>query len=485
MIPVSFEEQLVPGTLEHTIHMVVEHEIDISIFDPKYNNDETGRRAYNPKSLLKTILLGYSRGMLGSRKIEQACHENIIFMALTCGQSPDHSTIAAFVSSMQGEILTIFQKILLVCDRLNLLGGTHLAIDGVKLRGNASKQLSGTFNELQKKKEKFETRLKKMLEEHIAYDQEGSFGDTYEKKIKKLNQSIEKIGRFLKENEPKPGKKKKENKSSITDNDSHLMMTSHGVVQGYNAQAMVDSKNQIIVHANSGDSGQDDEHLSMMIKGAKENLKAIGKNEKILEEAIILGDPNYNSPTNLTTCVEENLEAIFPDTRFRKTDPGKDQTTSKFSVNDFGFNDQEDTYTCPANKALTRKSDIKRKGKEYYRTYAAKESDCKCCQYQKQCLSKRTSKRRFLTVYYNKTVAEYARAMEAKLNTNDGRKLYGQRIAIVEPVFANIREQKRMDRFALRSKPKVNIQWFLFCIVHNLEKLANNGYASACMATIT
>ena len=100
MVPVSLEEQLVPGTLEHSIHHIIEHRFDTSSFNKKFSNDEVGRRAFNPKILLKIILLGYSRGIVSSRPLERACRENIIFMALTCGQSPDHSTIANFVSSM-------------------------------------------------------------------------------------------------------------------------------------------------------------------------------------------------------------------------------------------------------------------------------------------------------------------------------------------------------------------------------------------------
>ena len=99
MIPVSLEDQLMPGTLEFAIHTLVEDRMDISVFEDRYNNDETGRWAYDPKVLLKVILFGYFLGLISSRKMERACWENITFMALTCGQCPDHSTIAAFVSS--------------------------------------------------------------------------------------------------------------------------------------------------------------------------------------------------------------------------------------------------------------------------------------------------------------------------------------------------------------------------------------------------
>ena len=103
MLPISLENQLTPGTSEFVIHTVVETCMHLSLFDEKHKNDDTGRLAYDPKIFLKIVLFAYSRGLIGSRRIEQACRENVIFMALACGQKPDHSTISAFVSSMKGE----------------------------------------------------------------------------------------------------------------------------------------------------------------------------------------------------------------------------------------------------------------------------------------------------------------------------------------------------------------------------------------------
>jgi transposase len=143
LIPVSLEEQLVPGTLEFAIHTLVEKRMDMSVFDANYQNDETGRSAYDPKILLKVVLLGYSRGLTSSRQIERACRENVLFMAMSCNQRPDHSTIAPFVSSMEDQIKLLFRDILLVCDQERLLGGSFFAIDGCKLSSNASKEWSG------------------------------------------------------------------------------------------------------------------------------------------------------------------------------------------------------------------------------------------------------------------------------------------------------------------------------------------------------
>jgi transposase len=83
LLPVSFGEQLVPGTLEFAIHTLVDRRMDMSVFDDNYQNDDVGRSAYDPKILLKVVLLGYSRGLTSSRDIERACCENVLFMGVT------------------------------------------------------------------------------------------------------------------------------------------------------------------------------------------------------------------------------------------------------------------------------------------------------------------------------------------------------------------------------------------------------------------
>jgi transposase len=94
----------------------VEGRMSVSHFDERYKNDETRCKAYNPKILLKILLLEYARRINTSRKLERACRENVVFMALSCGQRPDHSTIAAFVSSLKEEIKPHFRDVLLTCE---------------------------------------------------------------------------------------------------------------------------------------------------------------------------------------------------------------------------------------------------------------------------------------------------------------------------------------------------------------------------------
>lgn len=169
-IPISFDKQILPGTFEYTLNYLIDHELDLSVFDTRYVNDETGAPAYDPAVLLKIVLYAYSRGITSSRKIEQCCRENIIFMALSCDTHPHFTTIADFISTLDAEIVKLFCEVLLICDQMNLIGREMFAVDGVRLPSNASKEWSGTKAELQKKKEKMEEALRQIMTRHKETD---------------------------------------------------------------------------------------------------------------------------------------------------------------------------------------------------------------------------------------------------------------------------------------------------------------------------
>ena len=490
MLPISLEDQLTPGTLEFAIHTLVETRMDLSLFDEKYKNDETGRLAYDPKILLKIVLFAYSRGLTGSRRIEQACRENITFMALTCGQRPDHSTIAAFVSSMKDGIMPLFRDVLMVCEEEGLLGGTFFALDGLKLPSNASKEWSGTHSKLQRKKERIEAKVKRLLEEHEREDKgdddpsgPGAFREnrSREKQIERLHKQAERIEKWLSENEKKIGSNGKEITSNITDNDSGQMISSHGFIQGYNAQALVDDKHQVVVHAEAFGTVSDHEHVEPIMEGAKENMEAIGHDEDYFSGATFVADTNYHSETNIEQCQKMELDAYIPDRYFRRRDPRYATQKrywpkrKKYALEDFHYDEVGDQYVCPNGKRLKVKArELYREGL-VYRVYIAEEKDCKGCTLRLKCLTRRGGKRKYLWVPIAVELTNLSRRMAGKVDTEKGRKIYPRRIAIAEPVFANIRTHKRMDRFTLRGKIKVDIQWILYCMVHNIGKIANYG----------
>lgn len=251
-IPIHFDKQILPGTFEHTLHYLIDNEIDMSIFDSRYRNDDTGAPAYDPAILLKIILYAYSKGITSSRDIAQCCRENVIFMALSADTRPHFTTIADFISSADDEVIKLFLQVLLVCDSMGLIGKEMFAVDGCKMPSNASKEWSGTKEELRHKKDKMEQAIKQILTRHREMDikekdkevieREERYVDTIKKKVKKIKQ-------WLEENDDKLGKTGHAIKSNITDNESAKTKTSHGVIQGYNGVAVVDDKHQVIVHA--------------------------------------------------------------------------------------------------------------------------------------------------------------------------------------------------------------------------------------------
>lgn len=492
MVPISFQDQLEPGTLEYTLHELVEHHMDLSVFEARYQNDSTGARAIHPKLLLKVILFAYSRGMLSSRQIERACSENILFMALSGGYRPDHSTLAHFISSMQKEIESLFGNILLVCDALDLLGGTHFSLDGVKLPANASKEWSGTFQELQKKRDKLQAKLQQVITEHIRQD--GLSGsdeiDRHQQQQKRLLHQVARLNEFLQEQKPKIGKGRKEIQSNVTDNQSAKMPTSHGVIQGYNAQALVDAKHQIIVQAETF-SNQDQENLAPMLAGAKKTMQGIGKAPDYFKGRQLSADSNYYSYATLAFCQAEGLEAYIPDMQFRKRDQrfieqqrfkhglhprrrsaAKEKT---FTAADFVFDDARQVYLCPQGKVLQRRARSQPNRYRVYDIYRARPEDCTSCQVRSRCLSKPDTPRRNLSVEVESQSPRLIEQMKARIDTPQGKQIYARRLAIVEPVFANIRIHKRLDHFTVRSKAKVDVQWKLFALVHNIGKIHRYG----------
>jgi len=491
MLPISLQDQLVPGTLEHTINRLVDENIDLSVFDERYKNDVTGAAAIHPKILLKVILLAYAKGMISSRQIERACHENILFIALSYNYAPDHSTIAAFVSSMQKEISSIFSDILTVCDELDLLGGTHFSLDGVKLAANVSKEWSGTIAELEHKRDKLQEKLKRVMEEHAQADKHPQVEIERQKKRERRFQArVERLNTFLKEREPKPGSDGKETQSNAVDNESVKMPSSHGVVQGYNAQALVDSKHQVILAAEAF-SSQDHENLEPMLEGAKKNVAAIGKDETYFQGKQLTADSNYHSFNSLTLCRDEKIDAYIPDIHFRKRDPrfadqerfkdgvhGRQRPDAKpslFTTADFSFDPDKQVYLCPQGKELTCHARNQVNRYRTYDIYHARVEDCATCPVKTRCLSKSTTSRRYLSVPVDTQPPNLIDEMKAKIDSEVGKRIYARRLGIVEPVFSNICVQKRMNRFTLRTKLKVDVQWRLFALVHNIGKIHTHG----------
>jgi len=203
-------------------------------------------------------------------------------MALSGFSEPHYTTIADFVTNLENEIVDLFQQVLLICDESGLIERKMFAIDGCKLPSNASREWSGTHEELERKSKKMRRAVKVMLDKHKENDGNKTTEaiKTRElEQIETLEHNAKKIDEFLNNNKKRIGRRGKEVKSNITDNDS---------------AATVDEQNQIVVQADAHGEGQEHGLLKETIKEIKANLNSINKDDDAPFENIkLLADSGY------------------------------------------------------------------------------------------------------------------------------------------------------------------------------------------------
>lgn len=485
MVPVNLDEQIEPGTFLYALHHLIEARYDDTFLAEEFSNDETGRPAYPPKLLLKAILFAYSQGILSSRKIERACKYNVRFMALLCGEGPDHSTIAEFIKKLGNHIERVFVDVLTVCHEEGLLDGTHFAVDGLKLPTDAAKEWSGTFDTLKRKRDKFRNKAATLMKEHKRRDRRLAKGKTEvagetmtpaEKLIAKAN----KIDAFIEENEPRLGVSGKEVQSNITDPQSSKMHTSKGTTQGYNCQALADGSHQIITIATVPEGGQDGRVLGELFEHATKTAEAAGLGKDFYQGKELLADANYHSEPNLEACAAHQLDAIIPDPNFRDRDErcegrekhlrkARPKGVEKFTREDFTYHEDTDTYTCPNGEILKLNARTRQTSRGISRVYRILGKACETCPLRGKCLGK-NAKKRSLSICVQ-TANPNCKSMREKVDTPEAKERYSYRMGTIEPIFANIRHAKGLHRINYRGRVKVEVMWKLWSIMHNIGKI--------------
>ena len=493
-IYIDFSKQIVAGTFEYALAHIVDHHLDLSRFDSCYHNDKGGAAAYSPSVMLKIILFGYSRGFVSSRRIANACETNITFMSLSGGEQPHYTSIASFVAKMNDQIESIFTQVLMICDKEGLIGRNMFAIDGCKIKSNASKEWSGTFEELERKEKKLRRASQRILDRHQAQDGLSEDEEQHDlKQLEKLDKSADKIKDFLASNTEKIGSQKKPIKSNITDPDSAKMTTSKGTIQGYNGIAINDDKHQIILQAQTWGSVGEQQTLQPAIEQLQKQLTQLGTPDTF-SQAKFTADSGFHSEVNLAFMAKTGLDAYMADTAFRSRNPlfqasetykteqekrrlKRSKGRAKlFKSADFYFDEAALTSRCPAGKEMWLSvRQIETAGRQYVR-FSGYLKDCRVCPLQLQCMRKSPNKTgRQVQFEVNKhQCVSYTDKMRVKIDGSAGRRQYSKRLGAIEPVFGNITVNKGMNKFTLRGQEKVNTQWQMYCLVHNIEKLRNS-----------
>jgi hypothetical protein len=213
-----------------------------------------------------------------------------------------------------------------------------------------------------------------------------------------------------------------------------------------------------------------------MLDELEKNMGELTGEEEPLKGKAILGDTGYFSEDNLPAAQEKEMDATIPDTQFRQRDEvftegkyGEYHDGAKFDSRDFTYNEEDNSYTCPEGKTLKYRGETQLNSNRGNK-YQGSVKDCKQCPLREKCIKSKTAKCRTLYIPIKEYEENLCTKMKDKIDDPEARKIYGRRMQIIEPVFADITYCKGMNRFTLRGKINVNIQWLLYCIVHNLSK---------------
>ncbi|MDO6428923.1 transposase, partial [Thalassotalea sp. 1_MG-2023] len=376
-----------------------------------------------------------------------------------------------------------------------LIGRNMFAIDGCKLKSNASKEWSGTFEELRRKEVKLRKASQRILARHQSQDTLAEDEITHDLKQKdKLDNSADKIKHFLATHQEKLGSQGKPVKSNITDPDSAKMTTSKGTIQGYNGIAINDDKHQIILQAKTWGGVGEQQTLKPAIEQLNHQLQKLST-PNTFKHAKFTADSGFHSEANLIHMATTGLDCYIADTQFRSRNPlFKSSETyhseqekrrlkrSKgrprlFNKDDFHFDPVRKNCVCPAGKTMWLQSQSIETGEKSYCRFTGYLKDCRRCSLQPQCMRKppvKTGRQvQFLTNSKRK-IPSYTDKMKVKIDSPVGRRQYSKRLGAIEPVFGNITINKGMNKFTLRGQEKVNTQWQKYCLVHNIEKLRNH-----------
>lgn len=411
LLPHSYAELVSDTDPVHAVRRALEA-FDLSSFHEKLRAVR-GRPPYHPKAMAGLLLYGACRGVYASRRLQWACHHDLGFLYLMGGVQPDFHTICEFRQRFESELKGLFSQVLEMCRQAGLVRLGHVALDGTKVRANASKHKAMSYERLLSKRKSYEEEIARWFEraeredaeEDAAYgpDDDGfSLPEGWEEKLKRLGKVDDAAKRLEKEAQDKvvrAGKDPSEAnvhpkaQANFTDPESRIMHTPDGFHQCYNAQAAVDSESQVIVAQEVSQAPPDVQRLRPMLQ------EVISRNRRIPRE--LSADAGYASEANFQALDDAGVYAVIALRRYRRDEP-------------------PDADPAPARS------------------------------------SRRWPQRNL---------------MRELLATQEGKDIYKLRKQTVEPVFGQIKAARSFRQFLRRGLLAVQAEWSLVCTAHNLLKL--------------
>jgi len=416
LMPPSVRDWVTSDSLASFIDVLV-NELDLAPFLAAHD-EPRGMPPYHPAMMLKVLLYGYATGVRSSRKLEERLCSDVGFMFLAGQARPGHKAIGEFRRRHLAAFAALFLDSLVLCREAGMVKLGRVALDGTKVKANASKHKAMSYARMAERETALEAQVAAILAEAEAVDaaEDALYGDargdelppelrTRDGKLRKIREAKAALEADARERTGDPDAVPDQRaQRNFTDPESRIMLSKpDGWIYGYNAQAVVDEAHQVIVATDLGTDATDTRQLPAMLDQVRANT---GRHPRRL-----LADAGYCSDDNLAALEARGIDAYIALGRDRHGTPVPPPPRGRI----------------PAG------------------------------------LSRRER-------------------MGRKLRTKAGRAHYARRKAIVEPVFGQIKEPGGFRRFCLRGKRKVSAEWQLVCAVHNLGKLFRSGRAGRVIA---
>ena len=325
MFPPTVEDFVPSDHVSNFVRNLVLEQLDLRTIMAQYG-ESRGYPPYHPAMMTALLLYAYTQGIYASRRIEAACKQRVDFMAVTGMQRPDFRTINDFRKRHLKQLSELFQQVLKLCQKAGMVKLAHVALDGTRISGNAAKDQTVKYGRMKTSEQELAEEVAGWFREAERQDQAEDAvygvdrrGDELPAWVSDKQQRLEKIRqakaeleaeakaeaeRQKEEDAQKPARNRarkpisetpsEEEKRNLTDGDSRLLKTSHGYIQGYNAQIAVDADTQVIVAQTVTNQRTDSQHLTALVQQTENNT----------EDAVteVSADSGYYS--------EENVERL-------------------------------------------------------------------------------------------------------------------------------------------------------------------------------
>lgn len=448
LLPQSIEEYIAEDNPVRAYDAFVEaldfHKLGIDI-----NPDKIGNSQYDPHSMLKLLVYGYSYGVKSSRKLERECYHNLAFIWLMGGLKPDHKTIAEFRRQNKTPLKKVLHQCVQVCIKLDLIMGNVLFVDGTKIRANAARHRTHDLVYYKKLLADMDRRIEQLLSDCETADQLEEGSGSYVAMDKELTKAQDLKGRIKQALDAFQETDRRT--INQTDPDCAIMHSIQGSHASYNVQSVVDDEHGLIVHAEAVNDTSDVNQFARQIDQANEQL------EKLCDAAC--ADAGYADTEELAKIDGQGIKVVVPSQRqalHGKEDP--------FSKSHFTYDPDRNCYRCPQGYLLRSDGMDKKTGKRHYRI--TDKHLCLRCKHYGQCT--KSKKGRKIIRLHNEDTKQ---RLEAQYLEAASQVIYARRKIRVEHPFGHVKRNLKTDAFMIRGREGVQAETSLLATCFNVVRM--------------